>query len=350
MIVVLFHSLASPEDGIISMSEEELYQQCKHTYTGGNFTEASQHIEKFLALYPESSYVAEVLSMQAFLQSDINTSVEMYQAIIKKYPGSKWAAKSYFQLGQCYYLRGKYDEALDNYGKIIIFYPEDETYWSARYWKCKSLIAKGEYEKAIAALRSLENSSFAKVSKDMILLSLGNCYLGMKDYENAAASYQALIESILDLQRLPSVYLLLAKSLQNLGKVEEARVFYKKVMEDYRQSIEAQQAQEYFNSLSLTKPKSVETEQHKTPVKTESYFSIQIGAFSSKRNADNLANRFKKKGYSVNIIRPSPGKSRFHMVRVGKFKSRSAALEMARKLKKIEKVPTDVVWQSATSE
>jgi TolA-binding protein len=368
-VLLLLYALTIALPLHASTTEEEFYQQCKRAYTAGKFVDASQHIEKFLSLYPESNHAGEILFMRAFLQPAIDAATEIYGLIIEKYPNSKWAAKSRFQLGQCYYLQGNYDKALDHYGKIIASYPEDETYWSARYWKCKSLIAKGDYESAIAELRSLEDNSSGEVSKDMILVSLGNCYLGMRDYENAAASYRSLIGSMPDSQRASSAYLLLAKSLQSLGRLEEAKVFYQEVIESYRQSVEAQQAQQCLNSLPLAQSKRVEAQlavseavekppivpetlpavsetvgaTHASPVQAKLYFSIQVGAFSIKRNADNLADRLRKKGYSVDIIRPIPGKSRLHKVRVGRFKTRSAALEAAQKLRKNEKLPGEVV-------
>lgn len=341
-------------------TEEELYGQCKRAYTEGKFTDASQYIEKFLSLYPESDHADEILFIHAFLQPAIDTSIEIYRLVIERYPNSKWAAKAHFQLGQCYYLQGNYDRALDHYGKIIVSYPEDEIYWSARYWKCRSLIAKGNYEEAVAALRSLEDGNSTEIvglggekpSSDMILMSLGDCYLGMRDYESAVVLYRSLIESMPHSQRVASAYLLLAKSLQNLGKLEEAKTFYQKVIQDYHQSVEAQQAQQYLDALLLTQPKDPDTPHtmpeavgttHASPVETTSYFSIQVGAFSEKRRAGNLADQLRKKGYSVNIVFPVPGGSHLYKVRVGNFKTRSAALEAAQKLHENEKLDTAVV-------
>ena len=352
--LLLIAGIANPiivaDDNVSPATEEELYQQCKNIYASGQFADADQCIEKFLSRYPESDHAGEMLFMRAFLRPDISASIGMYRSIIEKYPGSKWAAKSLFQLGQCYYLQGKYSEALDEYGKIIVSYPDDEVYWTARYWKCRTLIAKNDYPAALAALRSLESSDSAEVGRDMILMSLGECYIGMKDYKNAAASYRSLIDTMPDSQRVPSAYLLLAKSLQSQDKAQEAKKLYQKVIEDYRQSIAAQQAQRHLSSLTQPKPvvvkpdvpETAETAQ-KPPAKAETYFSIQVGAFSGKSNADRLAGSLRRKGYSVQVVRPIPGRSRLHKVRVGKFKTESGAANMARRLRKSEKLPTEVV-------
>jgi TolA-binding protein len=249
LFFILPSSSATLEEDSAPMTEETLYGKCKSAYVEGNFADASQYVGEFLSLYPESSYSGEVLFMQAFLQPDIDESIEVYSSIMEKYPDSPWAARSHFQLGQCYYLQAEYDKALEHYGRIIVSYTDDDSYWPARYWKCKSLIGKGDYEGAATALRSLENNGSAGVGKDMILMSLGECHFSMKDYENAVNSYTSLIESLPDSDRLPAAYLSLAKSYQSMGKLEEAKQSCQKLIEAYPQSMELQQAQQILNSL-----------------------------------------------------------------------------------------------------
>lgn len=352
MLVSPAYLCASSENTI--PTEAELYQQCRELFSKGSFAEADDCIGKFRSSYPESRHDGEILFMQAFLQPAIDTSIKLYQDLIGKYSSSEWAARSHFQLGQCYYLQGEYDRALDYYGKIIVSYPENEVYWPARYWKCKSLIAKGDYEEAMKALRSLDESAAEKIGRDMILMAVGNCYLGMKDYEHAEATYRSLIESIPDSQRVPSAYLLLAKSLQNLGKLEGAKELYQKVTKGYRQSIEAQQAQRYLDALSSTQPEVTKakptvpkttTVAQKPAAKPASYFTIQVGAFSIKRNADSLANKLGRKGYSVSVIPPVSGKSRLYKVVIGKYKTRNGALRAAQRLGRNEKLDTAVIAQ-----
>ena len=353
------HSFASSQGDAIPTNEEELYQLCRSTYAAGKFIDANQHIEKFLSLYTESKYNIEILFMRAFLQFAIDASAKIYGLIIENYPNSDWAAKSHFQLGQSYYLQDEYDKALDHYGKIIISYPESEEYWPALYWKCKSLMAKDEYQEAVPVLISLKSIDSDQISRDMVLMSLGNCYRGIKDHENAEASYRTLIDSVPDSQWIPSAYLLLARSLQDRGNIEEAEAIYKKVTEDFGQSMEAQRAQDYLNSLSSSAtesvsdqpvvPESTETTQV-SPERKEAYFTIQVGAFTNKRNAEKLANQLKKKGYSVRIVPPVPGRSRLHKVRIGTFETRKDASETARKFSRNERLDTEVIYQPAASD
>ena len=352
-------SSAALENDSTPMTEETLYGKCKIAYAEGNFADASQYVGEFLSLYPESSYSGEILFMQAFLQPDIDESIEVYSSIIEKHPDSPWAARSHFQLGQCYYLQGEYDKALDHYGKIIVSYTDDDSYWPARYWKCRSLIATGDYENAMKALRSLEENAPEGIRKDMILMAVGECYFGMKDYENAANSYKSLIESLPDSDRLPTAYISLAKSYQSMGKLEEAKQSCQRLIESYSQSMELQQAQQILDFPSSARPESVEvqpsvsepvdTKKPEPSVEPESYFCIQVGAFSSKSIAEKLANQLRRKGYYVDVLDPFPGGKTLYRVRVGKFRTRSAELlETERKLRRQEKLPVDIIHNSPT--
>jgi len=382
--------------------EEELYQQCKRAYTDGNFAEATQHVEKFLSLYSESDHADEMLFMRAFLQLSIHSSMETYQLVIKKYPNSKWAGKAHFQLGQLYSMQGKHDDALKHYGDIVISFPDSDVYWLALYWSCKSFLAKREYKRAMDVLRSLEKSEFGKKNKDMILMSMGEYYFGICDYENAANSCIFLIESMPDSRWIPSAHIMLAKSFQCLGKSEDAKKLYQKVMDNYPKSVEARQAKQCLDNFSLqafgkslskrvqggsaplakVEPEKVEAQSatplqtdiveknpaelkkegspsveikwgkaEETPsqeVKSELCFSVQVGAFSKKSGAENLANQLRKRKYSVDIIPPSPDKNPLYKVRVGKFKTRDEAMKLAQKLREEEKLDTRVIQETGS--
>jgi cell division septation protein DedD len=190
-----------------------------------------------------------------------------------------------------------------------------------------------------------------------------------------------------DSQRISSAYLLLGQTLQSLSRFEEAKGYYQRIIDGYPQSIEAEQAKKYSDSLPLNQPKPekadktifkpLETKPTHTEVAAEEstksksverakpddvsksekssdekvpYFSIQVGAFSSKRNAEKLADRLRGKGYSVYIIVSSSDKKTLHKVRVGKFKNRNSAWKTERKLKRKEKLPTDVIYESGDSD
>ena len=72
------------------------------------------------------------------------------------------------------------------------------------------------------------------------------------------------------------------------------------------------------------------------PTEKENLFYIQIGAYKFKKNALNVADGFKKKGYPSMVINPLPSdKNPWYRVRVGGYKSREEAEEIKSKLLKL---------------
>ena len=72
------------------------------------------------------------------------------------------------------------------------------------------------------------------------------------------------------------------------------------------------------------------------------YYTIQVGAFRNKHQAEKLKNRLRRKGYSAKTV--SAGKKRsLYRVWVGRFKARKSAETAAIKLTRTEKLRTLVL-------
>lgn len=367
-------------------TEEYLYKECVKVYNEKNIAKASQLIDDFISKYPNSQYNDEIYFMKAFLQKNVTESIKIYKMIIEKYPKSKWAGRAHFQLGQIYYLQGKYGDAADHYGKILVYFTDDdEIYWPARYLRSKTLLARGDYNSAIYAFESLKNSASKGVSDDVIMISLGQCYIGTKEYDKAESIYRSLIESMPQSEWIPSAYLFLARSLQNQGKLDAAKTYYMKLMGDYSKSIEAKQAREYLVGISSSEPMQKESDAAETNVqlesqflkrvekktnqsefsensssppfqivwkdevpevktKNENYYTVQVGAFSQRSGAENIANKLKRQKYDVQIIEPSSSdNNKLFKVRVGKFKTEAEAKKIAQKINESEKIESRIV-------
>ncbi|VAX28885.1 hypothetical protein MNBD_NITROSPIRAE03-1511 [hydrothermal vent metagenome] len=82
----------------------------------------------------------------------------------------------------------------------------------------------------------------------------------------------------------------------------------------------------------------------KTEVRKEPsrYYTIQVGAFRNKQQAEKLKNQLKRKGYSVKTV-SAGGKRSLYRVWVGRFKARKSAETAAIKLTRTEKLKTLVL-------
>ena len=72
-------------------------------------------------------------------------------------------------------------------------------------------------------------------------------------------------------------------------------------------------------------------------VKKESYYSVQVGAFSSFTNAKNYAAKFGRLGYPTEILSTTSQDRTLYRVRVGNFKNKDAAEKEKKKFERMEK-------------
>ncbi len=90
--------------------------------------------------------------------------------------------------------------------------------------------------------------------------------------------------------------------------------------------------------------------EHKTSKKAKSrrssvsriYYSIQVGAFKSKAQAETVKKRLQKKGYHVSIAKSTTDKT-LYKVRLGRFKNREDAKVFLRKIKDRERLDGIIV-------
>jgi len=95
--------------------------------------------------------------------------------------------------------------------------------------------------------------------------------------------------------------------------------------------------------IGLTNISKERTPAGKTgPARKSPFFSVQIGCFKNKGNADKLYRSFKKRKYTVRVSEEELGRSAIYKVKVGRFKTKNGAVKFSRKLRKMG-YPTTVV-------
>ncbi|MDQ1328611.1 MAG: hypothetical protein QG641_1896, partial [Candidatus Poribacteria bacterium] len=97
-----------------------------------------------------------------------------------------------------------------------------------------------------------------------------------------------------------------------------------------------------------TKPKEEPKSDPKTTntANSESYFSVQVGAFSTKASAEVIIGQLKKK-YTVDVIQITSGGKSVYKVWVGKFKTRDEAVKITQKLNNEDKISKTIIVSSS---
>jgi cell division septation protein DedD len=134
----------------------------------------------------------------------------------------------------------------------------------------------------------------------------------MDDYPKAREYYRQVIDNDRDQKLLAPAYYRLSKLALKQGRTEEAQEYFTRLKKDFPDSPEA-------NLQDIPDP--------------DIYYSVQVGAFSSRTNAANLAKELNEKGFAAYVQEQAPGEERaVYRVRVGKTVFLKDAKELKERL------------------
>ncbi|MEE8359526.1 MAG: SPOR domain-containing protein [Candidatus Omnitrophota bacterium] len=109
-----------------------------------------------------------------------------------------------------------------------------------------------------------------------------------------------------------------------LKKFSNAKKFFEYVLNNSGDSLLLSEAQIGIKAVAKGSPS----------ITTPSYFSVQVGSFKAKKNALRLFKRFKRRKYTVRVTDEKDGSVTVYKVKIGRFKTRDAAVKFAKKLRK----------------
>lgn len=154
---------------------------------------------------------------------------------------------------------------------------------------------------------------------DIAYLEIAKSYISMKHYQNAIISLTELLRKYPDTSLHDEVMFWLGVSYMSTGKEEEGISILKDLRKTYPKSVWSERA------LTIIPSKD-------TPEKTEEYYTVQVGSYRNKNNADNYANEIRTKGYDVQIIEALVKGNTYYRVWVGKFTTMEQAKTFSKEL------------------
>lgn len=144
------------------------------------------------------------------------------------------------------------------------------------------------------------------------------------DYRGASYECESLLRKYKSGEFRSEVAYLAGLSYLKLNNFTKSKEYFEFVLNNSKDSLLINEAQIGLASISKISPS----------IREPSLFSIQIGSFKNKRNAQRLYNRFKRKKYTVRITKEKSGRVVIYKVKIGKFKSRKDAVQFAKKLRR----------------
>lgn len=179
-----------------------------------------------------------------------------------------------------------------------------------RYLLALSYMKKGELSQAEDNFTKLINECKTLTVCTKAFLGLGDLYFLQEDYNKAQEFYLQAKESPGELGA--QVYYRMYQVNLKLGDIEKAK--------------------EYLSVLKRDYPLSFEAQKDATLNVSDVFFTVQVGAFSSQKNALKLASDLKEKNFDAYIEPPDKENNALYRVRVGKFKTKNEVETIAQDL------------------
>jgi outer membrane protein assembly factor BamD len=181
-----------------------------------------------------------------------------FQTLINTYPDSEHTPAAFLAIADSYYHEGGTTNLLQaeaQYKDFIIFYPTheiaDDAQMKIAAANVKLMRAPGrDSTYAIKAERELQNflrtypeSELAPTAREFLwevqenlahgIQEIGDFYFSRNSHLASESRYKGLLESYPDYSQLDQTLFRLSQSLENLGRIEEASVYYSRVVSEY---------------------------------------------------------------------------------------------------------------------
>ena len=173
-----------------------------------------------------------------------------------------------------------------------------------------------------------QNSAYA----DDALLRIAQYFYVQGKYDLARKYFSLLSRRFTHSPIKDDAQYLYCQSLLAQEKDDSARVFLQAFIENAPRSPFVDLAVMDLEALSSTEENGLAAESVQ-PVKPAAYrYTLQVGAFSNKRNARRLAKKFRELGHDTEIVAKRIGGKTLYAVWVGKFETRNLAQDYGERL------------------
>ncbi len=212
------------------------------------------------------------------------------------------------------YLRGEYTLSIER-AEELIKAQEKDIRMDALYIMGLSYLRNAQYERARRVLKRLLSQTPPASLREDAYLILADSFLLEDKINTAISRYKEMALDFPETLLMSLIYMRLGECYQKKAKWQEAKEYFHKVKHLYPRTIEAEEAERILKDYPV-------------------FFTIQVGAFREKENAQSLLRGLKRDGFNAYIEEFKKDGQGIYRVRVGRWDTRSEARYIEGKLKK----------------
>lgn len=225
-----------------------------------------------------------------------------------------------YKLAMVYLLQENYNAAFDIFNHIYKISSQNSVYKdNSLFWIGIVYRNQNNNSKSFEILNNYLKISQFNHFRINSLINLGDLYLAENSYQKAINKYHKALLTFEDNNLYPYIYYKLGESYLKLNNFHSAYESFNIIILNYPNSTEFQEAIKRNNFIQNRL--EIEEAPVNAPTSIEKYI-IQLGAFRTKRSADNFVRNIKNK----NVAAYSVYEDNLHKVRVGFFNTHNEAI------------------------
>lgn len=187
----------------------------------------------------------------------------------------------------------------------------------------EKLFLEGKYDKAADESGKLIDARSRQ--RDELYYIKGLSELKLNRFSDARQSFEDIIAKYQRSKRIFDAYLGIGDSYFLEGNTDAASRSYNELLNRFPND----------NNIAVVRSRIAESNRKpKSEDRPLNPFSVQVGSFKSKSNAQRLVQKLSRQGYEAYLAFPADAGDRLYRVRVGKLKSKVEASALAAKLKR----------------
>jgi TonB family protein len=218
-------------------ADDALFLIGKAYYNMGEYAKAERKFEELLVSFPKSKFVLECHYFVSLCQYESGKEQDAIQSLKVIVESSKTDKKKRaevaFMLGEIYFEREEYDDAISYYQHLVENYKKDTFAAFAQARIGESFWLKKDYAQAKEAFAQVGKYDPAPEKLFESKFKSGECCYLMGDFEEGMSIFTRLSKETGDSEKLPSVKLKIAEGILLSGKTEEAIQEYDDIIKDY---------------------------------------------------------------------------------------------------------------------
>jgi len=218
-------------------ADDALFLIGRAYYNMGQYTKAERKFNELLVSFPKSKFVKDChyyISSCQYKSGNEEGAIQSLKLIAQSSKiEKKKRAEATYLLGEIYFERKEYDDAISQYQHLVENHKKDTLSAYAQARIGESFWFKKDYASAKEAFIQVEKLDPRPEKLFESKFKSGECFYLTGDFEEGMNIFGDLSKESKDSEKLPLVKLKIAEGILLSGKIEEAIQEYDNIIEDY---------------------------------------------------------------------------------------------------------------------